>query len=87
VVQNWLRIPIFISFEHVAVGLNVDNLIQILMQTLMHEGGPMKILISKRLVNFGVDGVFVFQGIRSGVIIQIVNGWAPHFHGGALYGS
>ncbi len=36
VVQNWLRIPIFISFEHVAMGLGVDNLIQILIQTLMH---------------------------------------------------
>jgi hypothetical protein len=81
VVQNWLRIPIFTSFEHVAAGLGLDNLTQILMQTLMHEGCPMKNLISKWLMNFGADGIFVFQGTRSSVIIQIVNGWAPHFMG------
>jgi hypothetical protein len=81
VVQNWLRIPIFISFKHVAVGLGVDNLTQIPMQTLMHERGLMKFLIGKRLMTFGVDGVFVFQDIRSSVIIQIVDGWAPHFMG------
>jgi hypothetical protein len=81
VVQNWLRIPIFMSFEHVEVGLGVDNLTQILMQTLMHERGLMKNLIGKRLMNFSADGVFVFQGTRSGVIVQIVNGWAPHFMG------
>jgi PII-like signaling protein len=56
------------------MGLSVDNLIQILMQTLMHEGGPMKSLIGKKLMNFGVDGVFVFQGTKSCVIIQFVNG-------------
>ncbi len=77
VVQNWLKIPIFMSFEHVEVGLGVDNLTQI----LMHEGGLMKKLIGKRLMNFSADGVFVFQGTRSSVIIQIVNGRAPHFMG------
>ncbi len=69
-----MKIPIFIYFKHVAMGLSVDNLIQILMQTLMHEGGPMKSLIGKKLMNFGVDGVFVFQGTKSCVIIQFVNG-------------
>ncbi len=29
-------------------------------------------------MTFGVDGVFVFQGVKSGVIQQIFNGWAPH---------
>jgi hypothetical protein len=51
------------------------------MQALMHEGILMKDLISKKLMTFGVDGVFVFQSIRSGVIWQLFDGWAPHSMG------
>ncbi len=46
------------------VGLGVDNLIQVLIQVLMHQGGFTKYLISIRLMTFGANGVFVFQGIR-----------------------
>jgi hypothetical protein len=48
-------------------GSSDDNLIQILMQALMHEGGLMKYLIGKKLMTFGANGVFVFQGIKSDV--------------------
>jgi hypothetical protein len=51
------------------------------MQALMHEGGLMKYLIGKKLNTFGANGIFVFQGIRSSVIRQIFNGWAPHSTG------
>ncbi len=45
------------------VESSVDNLIQVFMQaTLMHEGFT-KDLIGNMLLTFGVDGVFVFQGI------------------------
>jgi hypothetical protein len=47
----------------VVVESSVDNLIQVFMQaTLMHEGFT-KDLIGNMLLTFGVDGVFVFQGI------------------------
>jgi hypothetical protein len=32
-------------------------------------------------MTFGVDGVFVFQGIKLGVTWQIFDGWVPHFMG------
>jgi hypothetical protein len=64
--------------EGVVAGLNVDNLIQILMETFMHEGGLTVYLISKKLMAFGANGVFVFQGIKLGVTKQIFDGWAPH---------
>jgi hypothetical protein len=38
VVENWLQIPILLSFEHVVVGLGADNLTQVPMADLMHEG-------------------------------------------------
>jgi hypothetical protein len=64
-----LRIPIFLSFEHVVVGLNTDNFTQVLMQAMMHQGGFTKDLISIRHMTFGIDGVSVFQGTRLGVIL------------------
>jgi hypothetical protein len=67
VVQNWLLISILLSLEHVPAGFSVDNLIQILMQVLMNQGGLFKELIWKKLMAFGVDGVYTFQGIKLGV--------------------
>jgi hypothetical protein len=64
VVQNWLRIPIFLSLGHVVVGSGVDNLTQVHMQALMHQGGLTKYLICTKLMAFGTDGVSIFQGIR-----------------------
>jgi hypothetical protein len=51
----------------VVVGSVADNRTQVLMQALMHERGLTKDLISKRLMTFGADGVFVFQGTKSSV--------------------
>ncbi len=51
------------------------------MQALMHEGGLTKYLIGKRLMTFGVDGFSIYQGTKSGVTKQIVDGWAPHSMG------
>jgi hypothetical protein len=38
-------------------------------------------MINKKLTTFGVDDVFIFQGVRSRVIKQIFDGWAPHSMG------
>ncbi len=49
------------------VELSVDNLIQVFMQVVLMHGGFTKDLIDNMLLTFGVDGVFVFQGIRLSV--------------------
>jgi hypothetical protein len=46
------------------VGSSVDNRTQVLIQVLMHQGCFTKYLIGIRLMTFGADGVYVFQGIR-----------------------
>jgi hypothetical protein len=69
------------SLKCVVVGSGVNNLIQVFMQALMHEGGLTKKLIGKKLMTFSVNGVFVFQSIRSIVTQQIFNGWVPHSMG------
>jgi hypothetical protein len=38
-------------------------------------------MISKKLITFGVDGVSIFQGVRSKVTKQISDGWALHSMG------
>jgi len=65
----------------VVVGSTVDNLIEDLMQPLMHERGFTKDLISKKLMTFGANGVPSFQGTMLGVTKQIVDGWVPHSMG------
>jgi hypothetical protein len=77
VAQNWLLISILLSLEHVAVGFSVDNLTQVLMQVLMNQGGLFKELIGKKLMAFGVDGVYTFQGIKLGVTKYNFEGWVP----------
>jgi hypothetical protein len=61
----------------VVARLGANNLTQVLMQTLMHEGGFTKKLIGKRLMTFGADGVSIFQGTRSSFTKTIVDGWVP----------
>ncbi len=63
------------------VGLGVNNSTQVLVQSLMNQGGLTKDIIGKRLMTFGVDGVYVFQGVRSRVTKHIYDGWAPHSMG------
>jgi len=55
----------------VVARLSANNLTQVLMQALMHQGGLTKDLIGIRLMTFGVDGVSIFQGTRSSVIMSI----------------
>ncbi len=63
------------------VGLNVDNLIHVLMQSLMNQGGLTKDMIGKRFMTFGVDGVYVSQVAKSRVTKHIYDGWAFHSMG------
>ncbi len=72
---------LFFFLKCVVVGSGANNLIQVFMQALMHEGGITKNLIGKKLMTLSANGVFFFQSIRSSIIRQIFNGWAPHSMG------
>jgi len=70
-----------ISLECVVVRLGANNLTQMFMETLMKQGGLTKDMIGKKLMTFHAIGVFVFQGVRSGVTKQIFDGWDLHSMG------
>jgi hypothetical protein len=59
----------------VVVGSGADNLTQVLMQALMNQGGLTKDMIGKKLMIFGANGVYVFQGVRLGVTKLIFDAW------------
>jgi hypothetical protein len=46
---------------------NADNLTKVFMQALMNQGGLSKDMIGKKLMTFGTNDVYIFQGVRSGV--------------------
>ncbi len=61
-----------LSLEHVMGGFNPTNFIMVIMQATIVNGGNLDpIVIFKKLMSFGVDGVSVFQGYHMGVTIYI----------------
>lgn len=70
VVQNWVKIPIFISLDQVLEGNGNDNLTKMIMEVFTIGGGMPRDQVSTKLINFGVEGVNVFQGTKFGVTKQ-----------------
>ncbi len=58
----WKRILILLTLEHVVEGGNVNNLIVVITQALMQQGGLIQKEIAMRLICFGIDGDSIFQG-------------------------
>jgi hypothetical protein len=81
VVQNWKKLPTLLSLECVLDSANINNLIQLITKALIINGVLSKKYMTKKLVSFGVDRVVVFQGIHSGVIVQIQEKYAPRMLG------
>jgi hypothetical protein len=62
------------------VGSNANNLTQVFMQALMHEGGLMKDLIGEKLMTFGANGVFFFKALGRVLLGKFPMG-GFHIHG------
>jgi hypothetical protein len=67
--------------ECVLDSANIKNLTQLITKALIINGVLSKTHLTKKLVSFGVDRVVVFQGICSGVIVQIQEKNAPRMLG------
>jgi hypothetical protein len=64
--------------DRIVEGLGSDNLTKVIMEIFMIGGGVPKDQIAQKLICFGVDGVNVCQGTKSGVTMQIKDNYAPH---------
>ncbi len=70
-IQNWLQILIFLSYECMVVGLDVDKFTQVFTEPLIHEGSLTKELIIKRLLTFGVDGVSISKRLHQTILNRL----------------
>jgi hypothetical protein len=86
VVQNWLRIPIFLSLECVVVGSSAHNLTLVLMQTLMYQKNFTKELIGSSLSHLELMGFLFFKALGQ-VLPNIILILGSTFYGASLYGS
>ncbi len=71
IVWDWCRIPLLLNVQQVFFGFEVDSQILLIMNSLMTQGDLKQKDIALKLVCFGIDGVNTFQGLRSGVSVQI----------------
>jgi len=65
---------ILLSFEHVVVILDVNNLIHVFMWALMTEWGLMRNLINKIMI-FDGNEVYILKGIMLSNVWQIYIEW------------
>ncbi len=64
--------PILLNLERIVNGGTYDNLTSMVIRSLAIFGD-----ISNKVVCFGVDGVTIFQGLKIGVIVQLVSKRCP----------
>ncbi len=65
--------PILLNLERIVNGGTFDNLTFVIVCYLIIVGGMSKINIINKVVYFGVDNVTIFQGLKTNVIVQLVN--------------
>lgn len=66
--KNQAQIPIFLTLECVEMGATIDNIIAIILQTLIKFVGLVENQITTWWVCFGCDDDYVFQGHHTSVI-------------------
>jgi hypothetical protein len=69
-------VPILLNLEKNSIKGTSDNLIFVI-HTFAIFCGMSKIDIVNKVVCFRVDDVKVFQGLKTGVIVQLVNKYCP----------
>ena len=77
VMENWKRIPYLLHLSHITEPRKSDYLTSPIMHSLMGEGGLTHSKIGSKRISFELDGVNTFQGLKSGVAIQIREKWTP----------
>jgi hypothetical protein len=67
VVENYVRVPIFIYLDWMVTRLKSDTLIKVIMEVLIIGGGLPQDQVTQKFICFRTYGIKVFQGTRIGV--------------------
>ncbi len=65
--------PILLNLEMIVDGSTFDNFTIIIIHFLVVFGGMLEIDLGNKVVCFGVDSVIIFQGLKIGVIVLLIN--------------
>ncbi len=66
-VENWKRQPILLNLEKVVDRGTYNNLTIAIVCFLIDLGGLSVVDVANKVVCFGVDGVTIFQGLKTSV--------------------
>jgi hypothetical protein len=69
IANNWRMVLILLNLEKIVDGGTSNNLTTIIICYLDIFGGMLKIDLGYKVVSFGVDGVIVFQGLKTNVSV------------------
>jgi hypothetical protein len=78
VLENWQRIPILLNLEKVTNVVTIENIYNVMLQTLLIQGGLTKVEIGKTLVSIGANGRSMFIGCRISVSMRMKEKLAPY---------
>jgi len=78
VVQDWRKVPILLSLEHVVDHVGGENMTKLINGTLITRNALNKEKMMWKLVSFGIDGVVMFWDICINVTIHIQEKYVPY---------
>jgi hypothetical protein len=81
VVEGWKNIHILLTLEQVLFGATTNNLTKVIVRSLLQYGGLFETNILFKLINFGANGVLIFQGAKTSVITQLKETHPPFMLG------
>ncbi len=81
VLEEWKRVSILLNLQGVVDEVAFNNSTSLIVKILMEFGGLNEKDLANKLVCFGANGVIVFQGVKNGVIAQIMQKHAPFVSG------
>jgi hypothetical protein len=80
-ITDWKHNPILLTLEEFVNGGIVNNLTKVIVDSVLQYGGLSKFDLASKLINFGANGVSIFQGAKSGVITQLRKKFALYMLG------
>jgi hypothetical protein len=80
-VENWERRPIQLLVTRLYDGASSANFLSTLLEAMKAYGGLPPLEIAGKLISFSADGVSVFQGVRTGMTVQLKDNHAPFVMG------
>jgi hypothetical protein len=78
VTNDWKQLPLLLNMYKVVDETIADNMTSLIAKNLGQHAGLSEIDIASKLVCFGANGVTICHGVKSGVIIQLMQKHAPY---------